>query len=88
MLNAVINNLINIGWAMLIFMCAYLSNMSFSMYYNIKIQLEPFSKDKLMGCQWRIYKLIQQCKEQCYCHKDNKEHSDRKSTRLNSSHTS
>lgn len=29
MLNAVLNNLINIGWAMLIFLCAYLSNVAF-----------------------------------------------------------
>ena len=37
MLNAVLNNLINIGWAMLIFLCAYLSNVAFSLYYNIKV---------------------------------------------------
>ena len=37
MLNAVLNNLINIGWAMLIFLCAYLSNVAFSLYYNIKM---------------------------------------------------
>ena len=41
MLNAVLNNLINIGWAMLIFLCAYLSNVAFSLYYNIKILLQP-----------------------------------------------
>lgn len=29
MLNAVLNNLINIGWAMLIFLCAYLSKCCF-----------------------------------------------------------
>ena len=49
MVNALIANLINIGWAMLIFLCAYLSNVSFSMYYNIKIMSEPFSKDKLIN---------------------------------------
>ena len=42
MLNAVLNNLINIGWAMLIFLCAYLSNVAFSLYYNIKVLLQPF----------------------------------------------
>ena len=36
MLNAVLNNLINIGWAMLIFLCAYLSNVAFSLYYHKK----------------------------------------------------
>ena len=58
MLNAVLNNLVNIGWAMLIFLCAYLSNMSFSMYYNIKILLEPFSKDKLMNSGLKIAAFI------------------------------
>ena len=58
MLNAVINNLINIGWAMLIFMCAYLSNMSFSMYYNIKILMEPFDKAKLMNSALKIVAFI------------------------------
>lgn len=36
MLNAVIENLINIGWAMLIFLSAYLANVAFSLWYNIK----------------------------------------------------
>lgn len=58
MLNAVINNLINIGWAMLIFMCAYLSNVSFSMYYNIKILMEPFDKAKLMNSALKIVAFI------------------------------
>ena len=38
MLNAVLNNLINIGWAMLIFLCAYLSNVAFSLYYKMCIR--------------------------------------------------
>ena len=58
MLNAVINNLINIGWAMLIFMCAYLSNVSFSMYYNIKILMETFDKAKLMNSALKIAAFI------------------------------
>ena len=37
MLETILHNLTNIGWAMLIFLCAYLSNVSFSLYYNIKI---------------------------------------------------
>ena len=58
MFNAVINNLINIGWAMLIFMCAYLSNVSFSMYYNIKILMEPFDKAKLLNSALKIAAFI------------------------------
>lgn len=34
MLEAIMNNLINIGWAMLIFLAAYLSNVAFSLYAN------------------------------------------------------
>ena len=47
MLNAVLNNLINIGWAMLIFLCAYLSNVAFSLYYNIKINGPHNKQDHL-----------------------------------------
>ena len=39
MLTTILNNLTNIGWAMLIFLCAYLSNVAFSLYYNIKVLL-------------------------------------------------
>ncbi len=46
MLEAIMNNLINIGWAMLIFLAAYLSNVAFSLYYNIKILLQPFDREK------------------------------------------
>lgn len=46
MLNAVLNNLINIGWAILIFLCAYLSNVAFSLYYNIKVCFSPSTNRK------------------------------------------
>ena len=58
MVNALIDNLINIGWAMLIFLCAYFSNVSFSMYYNIKILLEPFSKEKLINSGLKIAAFV------------------------------
>lgn len=58
MLNPILNNLINIGWAMLIFLCAYLSNMAFSMYYNIKILLEPFDKNKLINSALKITAFV------------------------------
>ena len=54
MLETILHNLTNIGWAMLIFLCAYLSNVSFSLYYNIKILLEPFSKEKLINSGLRL----------------------------------
>lgn len=54
MIEAILHNLINIGWAMLIFLCAYLSNVAFSMYYNIKILLEPFDKQKIVNSCLKI----------------------------------
>lgn len=58
MLNAVLNNLINIGWAMLIFLCAYLSNVAFSLYYNIKILLQPFDKQKMINSGLKVATFI------------------------------
>lgn len=54
MLEAILNNLINVGWAMLIFVCSYVSNMFFSLYYNIKIMSEHFSKTKLINSGLKI----------------------------------
>lgn len=48
MYQAVIANLVTIGWAMLIFLSAYLANVTFSLWYNIKLQKEPFSREKLI----------------------------------------
>lgn len=58
MFEAVIHNLINIGWAMLIFLAAYLSNMTFSLYYNIKVLLEPFDKAKLINSALKIATFV------------------------------
>lgn len=58
MVNAILYNLINIGWAMLIFLCAYLSNVAFSMYYNIKILLEPFDKQKVINSGLKITAFV------------------------------
>lgn len=58
MLETILHNLMNIGWAMLIFLCAYLSNVSFSLYYNIKVLLEPFSKEKLINSGLKITAFV------------------------------
>lgn len=58
MLNAVLNNLINIGWAMLIFLCAYLSNVAFSLYYNIKVLLQPFDKQKMINSGLKVATFV------------------------------
>lgn len=47
MFEIIIGNLIKIGYAMAIFLCAYLANVVFSLWYNIKINREPFSREKL-----------------------------------------
>ena len=58
MMNAILNNLINIGWAMLIFLCAYLSNVAFSLYYNIKILLQPFDKQKMINSALKVAAFV------------------------------
>ena len=47
MFEIIIGNLVKIGYAMAIFLCAYLANVVFSLWYNIKINCEPFSREKL-----------------------------------------
>ena len=54
MLEAVLNNLINIGWAMLIFLAAYLSNVAFSLYYNIRVLLQPFDREKAINSALKV----------------------------------
>lgn len=58
MLNAVIENLINIGWAMLIFLSAYLANVAFSLWYNIKIQQQSFDKSKLIVSALKVLTFV------------------------------
>lgn len=58
MMQLILNNLIEIGWAMLIFLAAYLSNMAFSMYYNIKILLQPFDKQKIINSALKVGTFI------------------------------
>lgn len=54
MLEAILNNLINIGWAMLIFLAAYLSNVAFSLYYNIRVLLQPFDREKAINSALKV----------------------------------
>lgn len=54
MIDNIITNLTNVGWAMLIFLCAYVSNMLFSMYYNIKILSEQFEPKRLLNSAIKI----------------------------------
>lgn len=58
MLESVLQNLINIGWAMLILLAAYLANVAFSLWYNIKILHESFDKDKLIASGLKILTFV------------------------------
>ena len=58
MLESLTQNLINIGWAMLIFLAPYLANVAFSLWYNIKIQHEAFDKDKLIASGLKIATFV------------------------------
>ena len=58
MYQAVIANLVTIGWAMLIFLAAYLANVTFSLWYNIKLQKEQFSREKLITSGLKILAFV------------------------------
>ena len=49
-----LDNLKVAGVGFAIFAMAYISNMSFSLYYNIKINREVFSKEKLLNSVFKI----------------------------------
>lgn len=57
-LQSVIANLTNVGWAMLIFCCSYISNMAFSMYYNIKLMGQPFDYKKLINSCIKVSSIV------------------------------
>lgn len=54
----IVENLVTIGWAMLIFLASYLSNVTFSLWYNIKIQKEQFSRDKLITSVLKVTTFV------------------------------
>lgn len=58
MFNALLENLTNIGWAMLVFLCAYLANVAFSLWHNIKIRKEDFDREKLIASGLKILVFV------------------------------
>lgn len=58
MYQTVIANLVTIGWAMLIFLAAYLANVTFSLWYNIKLQKEQFSREKLITGALKVLTFV------------------------------
>lgn len=47
--NIILTNLINVGYGVLIFAIFYLSNMGFSLWYNIKLLSQKFDTKKLLN---------------------------------------
>lgn len=58
MLDSIVTNLMNTGWAMLIFVCSYVANMLFSLYYNIEILKQAFDKTKLIKSVIKIFCIV------------------------------
>ena len=58
MFNALLGNLTNIGCAMLIFQCAYLANVAYSLWYTIKIRKEDFDREKLIASGLKILVFV------------------------------
>lgn len=58
MIESIFQNLVNIGYAMLIFLAAYLANVAFSLWYNIKIQREAFDKKTLFAGGLKAFTFI------------------------------
>lgn len=58
MLNSILENLISVGWSMLIFLAAYLANVTFSLWYNIKLQKESFDRTKLIASAIKIATFV------------------------------
>lgn len=57
-LNNILSNLLNMGYAMGIFLCAYLSNMAFGLYHNVKQLGQPFEKERLINSGWKVLSVV------------------------------
>jgi hypothetical protein len=56
--NDILTNLTYVGIGAALFLAAYLSNMAFSLYYNIKILSEKFDKDKIIDSCLKVSAII------------------------------
>ena len=52
--NELLTNLIYVAIGAGLFLVSYLSNMSFSLYYNIKILMQKFDKNKIINSALRV----------------------------------
>lgn len=58
MVKSILDNLTNVGWAALIFLCAYLSNMAFGLYHNVKQLGQAFEIQRLKNSGLKLASLI------------------------------
>lgn len=56
--NDILTNLTYVGIGAALFLAAYLSNMAFSLYYNIKVLSQKFNTDKLIDSALKISAII------------------------------
>ena len=58
MINVLLENLTLIGYAAIVFILSYCSNMCFSLWYNIKILNESFSWQKLKTSLLKVFAVM------------------------------
>lgn len=54
----ILQNLTYVGIGALLFLVAYISNMAFSLYYNIRMLKENFDKNKIIDSAIRISTIV------------------------------
>ena len=57
-LNNMLGNLLNMAYAMGIFLCSYLSNMAFGLYHNVKQLGQPFERERLINSGWKVLSVV------------------------------
>lgn len=58
MIEAIIANLQNTLCAMIIFLCAYLANVLFGTWYNVKIRNQPFDRQRILTSLLKILVFV------------------------------
>lgn len=60
-IQAILNNLQNVGMGLLLFLLSYISNMAFAMYYNMKVVGENFDKEKMKNSLLKLISFVIGC---------------------------
>lgn len=58
MFEAILANLQNTLYAMIIFLCAYFANMLFGTWYNVKIRNQPFDRQRILTSILKILVFV------------------------------